>query len=166
MEVKYSLTLYRNRYNAYSKLYHGMCYEGDSGLDIYVPSEVVVPAKSQAKIKLGIHCSVKKNTTFRFPNQESQTVSQNVGFFLLPRSSISKTPLRMSNSVGLIDAGYRGQIMAPVDNISDEDYVIKSGDRLFQLVNSDLAPFSEIIEKDEDDLEETERGSGGFGSTN
>lgn len=165
MEVKYSLTLYKNRYNAYPNLYHDICYEGDSGLDIYVPNEVVIPAKSQAKIKLGIHCSVKKNTTFRFPNQEPQTVSQGVGFFLLPRSSISKTPLRLANSVGLIDAGYRGQIMAPVDNISDEDYVIKSGDRLFQLVNADLAPFSEIIEKNEEDLEETERGSGGFGST-
>ena len=39
----------------------------------------------------------------------------------MPRSSISKTPLRMSNSVGLIDGGYRGEIMASVDNISDDD---------------------------------------------
>ena len=39
-------------------------------------------------------------------------------YMLVPRSSISKTPLRMANSIGIIDAGYRGEIMAAVDNIS------------------------------------------------
>ena len=51
-------------------------------------------------------------------------------YYLYPRSSISKTPLRLCNSVGIIDAGYRGNIMAFVDNI-DEDYDL--GTRLFQL---------------------------------
>ena len=82
---------------------------------------------------------------------------------LLPRSSISKTPLRLSNSVGLIDSGYRGVIQAPVDNISDEDYVIEEGTRLFQIVNSPLETFKDI--EIVDTLGDTDRGEGGFGST-
>jgi dUTP pyrophosphatase len=83
-------------------------------------------------------------------------------YLLMPRSSISKTPLRMSNSIGLIDAGYRGEIIAMVDNIKTEDYMIHIGDRLFQIVAMDGSPISfELV----DDLSETTRGSGGFGST-
>ena len=165
LKVEYHLTLYRNHKNEYESLYHNKSYEGDSGIDIYIPKEITVPAKSQVKVRLGVHCSVTKKTTLNFPSGETYPSSEGVGFLLLPRSSISKTPLRLSNSVGLIDSGYRGEIMAPVDNISEEDYTIKSGDRLFQLVNGDLSPFSGILEKEEKDLEETERGDGGFGST-
>ena len=71
----------------------------------------------------------------------------------------------MSNSIGLIDVGYRGELIGVVDNISEEDYVVKTGDRLFQIVNADLAPFKEIFENEECDMDETERGAGGFGST-
>ena len=52
--------------------------------------------------------------------------------------------------------------MVPVDNHSNEDYIIKRGERLFQLVHPSLKPISiEVVEE----LDETERGSGGFGST-
>ena len=83
-------------------------------------------------------------------------------FMLVPRSSIFRTPLRQSNHIGIIDSGYRGHIMVPVDNISNEDYIIKPKERLFQLVHPSLKPISiEVVEE----LDETERGSGGFGST-
>ena len=52
----------------------------------------------------------------------------------MPRSSISKTPLRLANSIGLIDGGYRGEIMACCDNIKDYEYTIEKGQRLFQLL--------------------------------
>ena len=81
----------------------------------------------------------------------------------MPRSSIPKTPLRLSNSIGLIDAGYRGELQAPLDNISDENYLVKAGTRLFQIVNPDLSTFSSINIVDK--LSETDRGEGGFGST-
>ena len=75
---------------------------------------------------------------------------------------VSKTPLRMSNSVGIIDAGYRGDIIACVDNIKDASYEIKQGDRLFQICAGDLRPFNyELV----NDLSNTRRGAGGFGST-
>ena len=83
-------------------------------------------------------------------------------FQLVPRSSIWRTPLRQSNSIGIIDAGYRGHLMVPVDNISNEDYIIKSGERLFQIVHPSLEPIKvELV----DEVSDTERGSGGFGST-
>ena len=49
---------------------------------------------------------------------------KNVSYYLYPRSSIIKTPLRMSNSVGIIDAGYRGNIIGCVDNIGDIPYTV------------------------------------------
>ena len=68
----------------------------------------------------------------------------------------------MSNSIGLIDGGYRGEIMAVCDNIKSEDYIVEKGQRLFQLVATD----SSIIEYElVEELEMTTRGSGGFGST-
>ena len=74
----------------------------------------------------------------------------------------AKTPLRLSNSVGIIDAGYRGNIMAIVDNLSSEDFVIEENTRLFQLCSPILGPISfEVV----NNLSETSRGSGGLGST-
>ena len=80
----------------------------------------------------------------------------------MPWSSISKTPLRMSNSIGLIDGGYRGEIVAMCDNIKTVEYKVEKGQRLFQLVATDSSPIHyELVEE----LNETTRGSGGFGST-
>ena len=85
-----------------------------------------------------------------------------VTYYLFPRSSISKTPLRMANSIGLIDGGYRGEIMAMCDNIKTECHTVKKGQRLFQLVATDSSPITyELVES----LEMTTRGTGGFGST-
>ena len=161
--VSYGLSLMRAHGNDYENLYNPTINKGDSGVDVYVPIRTVVPACSQVRISLGIHCSVLKKTTISFPNGASSITLEPSSFLLLPRSSISKTPLRLSNSIGLIDSGYRGVIQAPVDNISEEDYIIEAGTRLFQLVNPDLNTFTEI--NIEDSLDETERGTGGFGST-
>ena len=84
-------------------------------------------------------------------------------YYVYPRSSISKTPLRLANSVGIIDSGYRGELMAVVDNISKEDYVVEEGQRLFQICSNTLLPFSNI--KIVEELNNTVRCAGGFGST-
>ena len=165
MNVDYTLKLYRNHENNHTELYKKTGHTGDAGVDLYCPRELLIPAKSQAKIRLGCHASIIKKTRFHFSSKNDISTMEGVGYFLFPRSSISKTPLRMSNSVGLIDSGYRGELIGVVDNISDEDYLVKQGDRLFQIVNPDLKPFTEILENDECDIDETERGSGGFGST-
>lgn len=82
---------------------------------------------------------------------------------LFPRSSISKTPLRMANSVGVIDSGFTGEIKVPLYNTSDvEIRDIDKYDKIAQLVIVPLADVSlEIVDK----LDDTERGNGGFGST-
>ena len=68
----------------------------------------------------------------------------------------------MANSIGLIDGGYRGEIMAVCDNIKTESYTIEKGQRLFQLVATDSSVIDyELVET----LEMTTRGTGGFGST-
>jgi dUTP pyrophosphatase len=74
----------------------------------------------------------------------------------------TKTPLRLSNSVGLIDSGYRGEIMALYDNISDSPYTINAGDRIAQLL---VMPNYRFQAKVVDVLTESDRGEGGFGSS-
>jgi dUTP pyrophosphatase len=126
---------------------HGSYHHGDSGLDLFVPETMTIPARSMTMINLAIACETLDNESY----------------LLLPRSSICKTPLRLANSIGLIDAGYRGTIQAAVDNISDEDYVVEKGVRLFQLapIDGKRGVSFRLVAK----LSETTRGTGGHGST-
>ena len=125
---------------------HGHFHDGDAGIDLFVINEQTIKAGESTFIHLQIAC---ENT-------------ENKPYLVIPRSSIAKTPLRLSNSIGLIDGGYRGEIMAAVDNIKEEDYTVEPGQRLFQLVAMDGSPIHfELV----DDLSDTTRGSGGFGST-
>lgn len=100
------------------------------------------------------------------------------GFYLYPRSSISKTRMRLANSLGIIDAGYRGDLIAAVDTIglfgsTDIWHIwketlspIKKYDRYFQVCAPDLSPFLVHIVETESELgAPTARGTGGFGST-
>ena len=129
---------------------HSSYHEGDSGLDLFFPEENNIGPRETKLINLQIKC-------------EAFVGERNVSYYLYPRSSISKTPLRMSNSVGIIDAGYRGNIMVSLDNISDESYTIEKGQRLFQICSPTL---DSITFELTDILSETSRGEGGFGSTN
>ncbi|NHZ85677.1 MAG: dUTP diphosphatase [Planctomycetia bacterium] len=125
---------------------HSHFHDGDAGLDLFVIHEQTIESGESTFIHLQIACE----------NIEGKP------YLLMPRSSISKTPLRLSNSIGLIDEGYRGEIMAAVDNIKDNSFKVVPGQRLFQLVAMDGSP---IHFKIVNALTETSRGSGGFGST-
>ena len=81
---------------------------------------------------------------------------------LVPRSSMSKTPLRCANSVGVIDADYRGELSIAYENVSCSDYTIFRGDRIAQLV---IVPIAIVDVEEVNSLSETERGIGGYGST-
>jgi len=85
-------------------------------------------------------------------------------YWMLPRSSISKTPLRLANSVGLIDAGYRGPLLAMVYS-TGKDFHISFCDRYFQIAGPDLLPFGGIQIVNEIPGGATLRGEGGFGIT-
>jgi dUTP pyrophosphatase len=126
--------------------------KGDSGYDLFMPETVVVSPMSNGNV---IHLGIK----VAMYNEHGQSI----GFMLLPRSSTgSKTPLRLSNSVGIIDRGYRGEIMALVDNLSDQPFTLKEGERYFQLVPFDG---NGVYQIDIGLVDSTERGVGGFGST-
>lgn len=97
----------------------------------------------------------------------------NTGFYMYPRSSLSKTKLRLANSTGIIDAGYRGHIMAMFDvvgskdeNLIDCDFIGQVYDRYVQICAPGLVPILvKVVDTLEDLGEQTARGSGGFGST-
>jgi len=130
-------------------LYMGVSvnHKTDSGFDLFMPANITLSAHSTTMVDLGVRCQLNAAH----------------GYYLYPRSSISKTPLRLANSVGIIDAGYRGTLKVAVDNISDIAYDVKRGDRLFQICMPSLEPFHitlGLVNRG------TERGEGGFGSTN
>ena len=124
----------------------------NSGFDLYVPQDTVFPAK---KVTFLDH-QIKMTPV----NGDKGGIG--FGFWLMPRSSISKTPLRLANSMGLIDSTYRGNLIAALENTSDQDYTVAKGTRLMQVCLSSLQPFTLIKTQK---LPDTERGAGGFGST-
>ena len=84
--------------------------------------------------------------------------------FLFPRSSVYKTGQQLSNSVGVIDSGYRGEIMLKYtrDINETERTAYRPGDRVGQLI---IMPYPTILFNEVEDLSATERGTGGYGST-
>lgn len=81
---------------------------------------------------------------------------------VFPRSSICKTDLILTNSVGVIDSGYRGEIMAKFAYVSMHNKKYEIGDRIAQLI---IMPYPTIEFEEVDKLSETERGEGGYGSS-
>jgi dUTP pyrophosphatase len=165
------------------KIYSGDPYV-DSGFDLFHPKDQDVPPLKNTKLNLGIRCAAFTQkgefNVFDFgipPNPHTGNLtSVPKAFTLNARSSLGKTSLRLANQVGIIDRGYRGELKAIVDNINCTGQVfcndtvrwhhIKKGDRLFQICMPDLEPFIvKFCEYDTTALNQTERGSGGFGST-
>ena len=125
-------------------------HEGDSGIDLINTSTFEVKPFDVETINFNIQCEMR--------NEKEKLVS----YYLYPRSSISKTPLMMANSVGIIDAGYRGNIMAKVKNVSLKDTIVTEGEKLFQICSPTLEPIKIKIVKN---LSSSSRGDSGFGST-
>ena len=87
--------------------------------------------------------------------------------FLYPRSSISKTPMSLRNSVGVIDSGYRGEVIFKFKKEQYSDLNLPGpyavGDRVGQII---IMPYPHIEMIEVDELSNSDRGEGGFGSTN
>lgn len=121
--------------------------DGSAGIDFYMPCDETVPPIGVAKIPLGI----------------AVEVPQGYVLLLVPRSSTGvKTPLRIPNSVGVIDSDYRGEICALFENRSNNIFRINKGDRMLQGI---LLKVPQTTIQEVEQLSETERGDGGFGST-
>lgn len=119
-------------------------HEADAGLDLYARETAIIYAKENHIFDTGVHVELPKNT---------------VGFLK------SKSGLYMNHGItseGVVDEGYVGSIRVNLVNHSDTPYVVNKGDKISQLVILPiLKPTLEIV----DSLEDTERGSNGFGSS-
>ena len=150
--------------------YQNYQLNSDSGIDLIIPESGVVNLGKTFTIDHQIQCSLEKVI------KDTKIVRNPVAYWLVPRSSISKTNFRMANSIGLIDKGYRGNIKAKIDmmmnpsiNFNGSITVDKTSDnvlkysRMFQIATPDLSPISKINIVDK--LYTTRRGQGAFGST-
>jgi dUTP pyrophosphatase len=133
--------------------------DGDAGMDV-IATSIISDTPTQITYGLGIALEIPKGF---------------VGL-VFPRSSIRKTGLQLSNSVGVIDSGYRGELQATfnkvfggeamydemkVNEIQPNDFY-KVGDRIAQII---IIPYPPIEFDEVAELSDTERGEGGFGST-
>ena len=120
--------------------------EGDAGMDI-TSTEILSDTTTQVTYGTGIAVEIPKGY---------------VGL-VFPRSSIRKVELELSNSVGVIDSGYRGEIQATF-NKTNGLHSIKYdiGDRIVQIM---IIPYPQVVFTEVNELSNTERGEGGFGST-
>lgn len=82
--------------------------------------------------------------------------------FLICRSSMAKRGIRMANAIGLIDSDYRGFIHAPLTSVSAGGTKVEKGERLVQLIIQKVEQLDLVVVEE---LDDTDRGSGGFGST-
>ena len=127
----------------------------DSGFDIYYP----IPENNETINLVGkLHKLDFRVKMAMIINNRSS------GFYMYPRSSLSKTPLRLANNVGIIDSGYRGKLMGYFDLI-EKEYNIEQYQRFVQICAPNLQPFTVTIVDDISILGETDRNEGGFGST-
>ena len=130
----------------------------DAGFDLFNP-EFYTAASPLNKIDFKVICSATMVL-------DSGKI-YNTGYYMYPRSSLSKSKLRLANSTGIIDAGYRGHLMGMFDLIgTDELYTVQQYDRLLQICAPGLVPIIvQIVNSVEELGEQTKRGDGGFGST-
>lgn len=119
-------------------------HEDDAGLDLYSPCFVMVRARSSATIDTGVHIEIPEGMA---------------GFLKSKSGLYVKHDL---TSEGVIDTGYTGSIVVKLYNHGDTDYEIKRGEKCSQLVLVKI-DLPELVQVDH--MNETKRGSGGFGST-
>lgn len=147
----------------------------NSGFDLFVPDATTFDSDFAAKfvdLKIKtemIYCDKNMDVTIENDNGDSETVSgasYSCGYYVYPRSSISKTPLMLANHVGIIDSGYRGNLIAALRKLPSDQttYVVEKNTRLFQICHSSLCPIFVVLVS-ESELNSSERGEGGFGST-
>ena len=109
--------------------------------------------------------NIKENTTFQITYGLGIALEIPEGFvgLVFPRSSIRNTELTLSNSVGVVDSGYRGELQATFKKTNGLDSISYNiGDRVCQIL---IIPYPQIEFTEVEELNNTERGNGGFGST-
>ena len=107
--------------------------------------------------------TLNKGDTALIPTGIAIAVPNKYAAFIHSRSGLSiKKGICLLNSVGVVDSDYRGEIKCPLINLGSEDFEIKKGERIAQMV---FMPVAQVCLCEKDNLDETDRGDGGFGST-
>jgi dUTP pyrophosphatase len=138
----------------------------DSGFDLFVPDTANFTEQFNCKM---IDFKIKAEMQYSKSGSKEVNDWTSCGYYLYPRSSISKTPLMLANHTGIIDAGYRGFVKGAFRHLSsvseDKPYCVEKHTRLLQVCHPSLCPVLVTIVDNEADLSDTTRGEGGFGST-
>lgn len=126
-------------------------FASDAGLDLSSKEAVFLKPNERTLVKTGVKVRIPEGY---------------VGL-LVPRSSLSKDEIILTNSVGIIDSTYRGEILASLKYVgTEEGKVITAGQRIVQLLIVPIAlPTVEVVDEDDETWNATDRGIGGFGST-
>jgi dUTP pyrophosphatase len=128
----------------------GYSKPGDAGLDLTMVSSTIHRSPLLNKSKLEVDSGIAVEIPDGY-----------VGL-VFPRSSIKNTGVRLTNSVGVIDSGYRNSIKAFFDIVDESLTLYEKGDRFAQLI---IIPYPQIEFEEVNELSDTERGTGGFGSS-
>lgn len=120
-------------------------HEWDGGMDLYSRYTMKIPARGRAVFNTGVHMAIPKGF---------------VGFIKTKSGMNIKDDLHCE---GVVDSGYTGSIIVKLDNTQDRDYMVHKGEKIAQIVICPVWLPHEVLLVDE--LERTERGDNGFGST-
>jgi len=124
---------------------------GAAGMDL----RAAVPEEEALVLRPGARAAVPTGLAFALPDGFEAQVR--------PRSGLAlKAGVTVANAPGTIDADYRGELKVLLVNLGEEDFVIRRGDRIAQLV---IAPVVQATWREVGELDATDRGAGGFGST-
>ena len=120
-------------------------HDSDAGMDVYSVRDIRIPARGDMTTGLGLACKFPKGHALLVYNKSGRA-----------------TKLKLDKGAEVIDAGYRGEIHVHLFNHSDVNVIIRKGEKIAQLI---LVPIWAGQPVEVEELDETERGDGGFGSS-
>lgn len=121
-------------------------HEGDAGLDLRAVEEYDIEPGESVMVRTGLRVEIPAGC---------------VGLEF-PRSGLGSKGITLRNCVGVIDSGYRGEVLAALWNTTDKPFKVEMGDRVCQLV---VMPYCPCTVEESESLSESERGTDGYGST-
>lgn len=120
-------------------------HDTDAGFDLRTPVNAYIPPHGKLTIDTGVHVQIPRGYSGMVKSKSGLNVNNDI------------------QSEGVVDTGYTGSVVVKLYNHGSSSYLFKKGDKISQLVITEIHPDNEMEEVEE--LEETERGDGGFGST-
>ena len=122
-------------------------HKGDAGVDLYAAEGYLLKPMERKLVSTGIKIAIPDGYEAQVRPKSGLAIEHGISFV---------------NSIGTIDSGYRGEIKIPCINLGNEEFEIEKGNKIAQMVFNKV---EEVVFEEVDDLDETTRNEGGFGST-